>query len=79
MPASVALGAVFGELPTFDAAETELALRGVADARGVKAATLIHAVRVAITGRTVSPGLFEVAALLGPRAVHGRPGGGGAA
>jgi glutamyl/glutaminyl-tRNA synthetase len=26
---------------------------------------LIHAMRVALTGRTQSPGLFEVAALLG--------------
>ena len=46
-------------------ASTEAALRAVAEARGVKAATLIHAVRVAVTGRTVSPGLFEVLALLG--------------
>jgi glutamyl-tRNA synthetase len=60
-----ALSDVFSKIPTFDAAETELALRGVADARGVKAASLIHAVRVALTGRTVSPGLFEVAELLG--------------
>jgi glutamyl-tRNA synthetase len=40
-------------------------LRSVADARGVKAATLIHAVRVAMTGTTVSPGLFDVVALIG--------------
>ena len=44
---------------------TEAALRAVAEARGVKAAALIHARRVALTGRTVSPGLFEVLALLG--------------
>jgi glutamyl-tRNA synthetase len=31
----------------------------------VKAATLIHAVRVAVTGKTASPGLFEVLALVG--------------
>ncbi len=50
---------------TFDPATLEAALRGVADARGVKAGVLIHAVRVAMTGRTVSPGIFEVLSLLG--------------
>ena len=44
----------------------------VADARGVKAASLIHACRVAVTGKAVSPGLFEVLALLGRRRVHER-------
>ena len=47
---------------------TEAALRAVAEARGVKAASLIHAVRVAVTGKTVSPGLFEVARTAGPGA-----------
>jgi glutamyl-tRNA synthetase len=47
-------------------------LRQVAGARGVKAATLIHAVRVALTGKTVSPGLFEVASLLGRERAHAR-------
>jgi glutamyl-tRNA synthetase len=60
-----ALDAAFGALPAFDVASTEAALRTVADATGVKAATLIHAVRVAVTGKTASPGLFEVLALLG--------------
>jgi glutamyl-tRNA synthetase len=31
----------------------------------VKAGTLIHATRVAVIGRTSSPGLFEMLALLG--------------
>ena len=44
----------------------------VADATGVKAATLIHAVRVAVTGRTASPGLFEVLALLGRERTRAR-------
>jgi glutamyl-tRNA synthetase len=55
----------FARLDTFDPASTEAAVRTVADATGVKAATLIHAVRVAITGRTASPGLFEVLSLVG--------------
>jgi glutamyl-tRNA synthetase len=40
-------------------------VRGSAAERGIKPGLLIHAVRVAVTGRTTSPGLFEVLALLG--------------
>src|SRR6266851_3692868 len=68
----VALDAALAALETLDPASTEAALRRVADARGVKAASLIHAVRVAVTGRSVSPGLFEVLALLGRAWVHAR-------
>ena len=68
----VALAAAFAELPGFDAASTDAALRAVADARGVKAGALIQAVRVAVTGRAVSPGLFEVLALLGRRRTRER-------
>jgi glutamyl-tRNA synthetase len=59
-------------LPEFDAASIEQALRSVADARGLKAGALIHATRVAVTGKTVSPGLFEVLALVGRARVHAR-------
>ncbi len=59
-------------LPEFDAARTEAALRAVAEERHVKAATLIHGVRVALTGRTASPGLFDVMVLLGRERTHAR-------
>jgi glutamyl-tRNA synthetase len=49
----------------FDAATIERALRDTADRAGVKAGTLIHATRVAVTGKSVSPGIFDVLALLG--------------
>jgi glutamyl-tRNA synthetase len=49
----------------FNEAGVEAALRDTATARGVKAGVLIHATRVALTGRTTSPGLFEVLVLLG--------------
>jgi glutamyl/glutaminyl-tRNA synthetase len=49
----------------FDETGIERTLRGVAEARGVKAAALIHAARIAATGKGVSPGIFEVLALLG--------------
>jgi glutamyl-tRNA synthetase len=61
----MAFDAACAELATFDPASVEAALRMVADARSVKAASLIHASRVAVTGKAVSPGLFEVLALLG--------------
>jgi glutamyl-tRNA synthetase len=51
--------------PTFDRAALEPLLRNTAEERGVKAAALIHATRVAVTGRAASPGLFEVLELLG--------------
>jgi glutamyl-tRNA synthetase len=49
----------------FDAATIERALRTTADARGLKAGSLIHATRVAVTGQAVSPGLFDVLVLVG--------------
>ncbi len=67
-----ALDAAFAALPAFDPASIESALRSTAEARGVKAATLIHAVRVAVTGKAVSPGLFEVASLIGRERVPAR-------
>jgi len=61
----LALSSTLAALPSFDAQTTEAALRRMAAERSVKAATLIHATRVALTGKTVSPGLFEVMALVG--------------
>ncbi len=49
----------------FDAATLEAALRALAEERGVKAGVVIHATRVAVTGQTVSPGIFEVLELVG--------------
>ena len=70
----IAFDAACAELATFDPASIEAALRAVADARSVKAASLIHASRVAVTGKAVSPGLFEVLALLGRIRVRERLG-----
>ena len=56
----------------FDPDSIEAVVRQAAEARGVKAGTIIHALRVALTGKTVSPGLFEVAALLGRERVQRR-------
>ena len=60
-----ALVAALDAATAFDEAQVEAAVRGTAAARGLKAGALIHATRVAVTGRTQSPGLFEVLAWLG--------------
>ena len=52
-------------LPDFTPAETERVTRALAVARGIKAGELMAAARVALTGRKVSPGLFDVMRLLG--------------
>jgi glutamyl-tRNA synthetase len=67
-----ALRRAFEGVQPFDPAALESTLRNTAEARGVKAAALIHATRVAVTGRAVSPGLFEVLELLGSARVGTR-------
>ena len=47
----------------------EKSLRELADARTVKAGMLIQGTRIAMTGRMVSPGLFEMLVLLGRETV----------
>jgi len=58
------LRAAFTVTP-FDVQSLERALREVAERHALKPALLIHATRVAVTGRAASPGLFEVLELLG--------------
>jgi glutamyl-tRNA synthetase len=50
----------------------EKALRDLAEARTLKAGALIHGTRIAMTGRMVSPGLFEMLVLLGREQVLAR-------
>ena len=60
-----ALARALHSLGPFDEPHVEAAVRATAAQQGIKAGQLIHAVRVALTGRTVSPGLFEIIVLLG--------------
>ena len=53
------------KVDSFDEPSVEAAVRAAAVERGVKAGALIHLARVAATGRTTSPGIFEVLVLLG--------------
>ena len=49
----------------FDASGVETALRGLVDQLGVKPREVYQPVRLAISGGTVSPGIFESVAVLG--------------
>ena len=60
-----ALRDAYSAVGPFDEATLEQTLRALAEARGLKAAALIHGTRLAMTGRMVSPGLFEMLVLLG--------------
>ena len=60
-----ALTAALAATSPFDEPHVEITVRAAAAERGIKPGNLIHAVRVALTGRTVSPGLFEMIVLLG--------------
>jgi len=71
-PVLVRLADELDGLPSFDPTSIEAATRATADQAGLKGAALIHATRVAITGRTVSAGLFDVLALVGPDRVARR-------
>ncbi|MBC7363416.1 MAG: glutamate--tRNA ligase [Candidatus Aminicenantes bacterium] len=55
----------FQALENFTAAETERVLRERAEKEGVKAAALIHPLRVLLVGKSVSPGIFDVLEFMG--------------
>ncbi len=57
-----------GGLVSYEADELEPALRRLAEERGWKAGDLFMAIRVAVTGRTATPPLFDTLVALG----HGR-------
>jgi len=59
------LHARLAALTSFTAADIEKVVRGLAEERGLSAAKVIHPTRVAVTGRTVGPGLFELMEVLG--------------
>jgi len=54
-------------LVCFDEESIESAYRQLMDELKIKGGVIIHPTRLALTGRTVSPGLFEVMALLGKK------------
>ena len=50
---------------SWGAAETEAAVRAYADAQGAKLGTIAQPLRAALTGRSTSPGIFDVLTVLG--------------
>ena len=60
-----AVVARFESLPVFDHASTEAALRAMGEERGVGLGGMVHPVRVAASGLSDGPGLFEMLVLLG--------------
>jgi glutamyl-tRNA synthetase len=57
--------AALADAEPFDQQHVETALRGVVEERGVKPREVFQPLRVALSGSTVSPGIFETVALLG--------------
>jgi glutamyl-tRNA synthetase len=59
------LHARFEALPAFSKQEWEESFKKLVEEEGLKMGQLAQPVRVALTGRTASPGLFEVMDVLG--------------
>jgi glutamyl-tRNA synthetase len=64
-PALADLAAQLSALPRWDAGTIEAAFQKTLVAHGLKLGTLAQPVRVAVTGGTVSPGIYEVLDVLG--------------
>lgn len=57
--------AALAQVEDWSASSTEAAVRAVAEEGGIKLGALAQPMRAAITGRTSSPGIFDVLAVLG--------------
>jgi glutamyl-tRNA synthetase len=60
-----AFAAVLGELTDWSVGAIDTAARAFAEERGLKLGKVAQPLRAALTGRTVSPGIFEVMVLIG--------------
>jgi len=68
----IAVSEAMATLDVGDEAAVEAQLRALAEERGVKAGNLFMPIRVAVTGRTQSPGLFETLRVIGNDRVRSR-------
>jgi glutamyl-tRNA synthetase len=66
------LHAELAQLDDFGQAGLSAAFQRVLDAHGLKLGKLAQPLRVALTGKTVSPGIFEIIAVLGKQQVLSR-------
>ena len=71
-PALEAFLAGFRALPSLDADREREIVEGIAKERNMKLVGIAQPIRVALTGRTVSPGIFEVMEMLGKEVVEKR-------
>jgi glutamyl-tRNA synthetase len=66
------LAEAFAGVEDWNAATTEAAVRAFADLHGLKLGQVAQPLRAALTGKTTSPGLFDVLAVLGKEECLGR-------
>ena len=59
----------FSKLEEFNVEKIESAVRKLADELGIKAALLIHPIRLALTGKIGGPSLFHIVETLGKETV----------
>lgn len=67
-----ALVPLFSQIDNWRTGDIESAIRGHAEATGAKLGQIAQPLRAALTGRTTSPGIFDVLALLGKEETLGR-------
>jgi glutamyl/glutaminyl-tRNA synthetase len=56
---------VLAHVEPFEPAVLEAGLHKFVESEGIKIGDVIHAIRVAVTGKSIGPGLFDCLALLG--------------
>ena len=59
------LGSVLASVEDWRVAPIEAAVKSFAETKGLKLGKVAQPLRAALTGRTTSPGIFEVLAVLG--------------
>jgi glutamyl-tRNA synthetase len=72
LPSLKGIAEALEALETFTETNLEDAFRGVMEQTGLKMGKIAQPVRVALTGKTVSPGIFEIVEVLGKKTVISR-------
>ena len=62
----------FKNLDDYREENAEVVIRNLAESTKVKAGALIHPLRLALTGKTTSPGIFDIIQILGKSEVINR-------
>ena len=63
---------LLAELPEWSGAAAEAVVRAYAESRGAKLGAVAQPLRAALTGRSTSPGIFDVLEVLGREESLGR-------